>query len=473
MIFLAANAFLCTSLASVVDRLDATRTQSFAYDKAGRVRRLDVAAGAVQRVDYTYDANGNRLTEDNRALPSDSTPVSNDVYSYVEGTNRLAGIAGASGTRSIGYDARGNTVAETRPDGIAVSTLYDGFARLTGYQRSDTALTFSYNGRDDRVGMVRDGVQRWFVCDPDGRLIGEYDSDGPGAVKAEFIWTLPEVGEAEAFGGDDGLGGYQPLAIAALGAQSGVVEIEWVHGSHLGVPLVRSDAGGATITAASEYLAPGFPGQSRVLPDLYYNRYRDFDPTTGRYLQADPIGLAGGDNPYPYANGNPIRYVDPTGEFGVPGAVLGGLGDLAFQKLIKGRSWRCISWAQVGLYTAVGAITGGTANAIRLGNSWRRLGRSMTAKNAVRRYRRAMDVSPADDAHHWFIPERWEWVSPSIRNHPVNLNPVNRQIHQDIHNRFGLLGKWWFGWPDWAKMAPTALGLGGSGDAIDSDCGCQ
>lgn len=461
------------NITRIVDRLDATRTQSFAYDKAGRVRRLDVAAGAVQRVDYTYDNNGNRLTQDNRALPTDSTPVSSDVYSYVEGTNRLAGIAGASGTRSIGYDARGNTAAETRPDGIAVSTLYDGFARLTGYQRSDTALTFSYNGRDDRVGMVRDGVQRWFVYDPDGRAIGEYAAGGPTDVKAEFIWTLPEVGEADAFGGDDGLGGYQPLAIAALGAQSGVVEIEWVHGSHLGVPLVRSDANGAAITAAPDYLALGFPGQSRVLPDLYYNRYRDFDPTTGRYIQADPIALAGGDNPYPYANGNSIRYIDPTGEFGIPGAVLGGLGDLAFQKLIEGRSWRCISWAQVGLSTAVGAITGGTANAIRLGNSWRRLGRSMTAKNAVRRYRRAMDVSPADDAHHWFIPERWEWVSPSIRNHPVNFNSVSRQIHQDIHNRFGLLGKWWFGWPDWAKMAPTALGLGGAGDAIDSDCGCQ
>jgi uncharacterized protein RhaS with RHS repeats len=51
----------------------------------------------------------------------------------------------------------------------------------------------------------------------------------------------------------------------------------------------------------------------KTYADLYYNRYRDYDPTTGRYTQADPIGLEGGDNPYLYAEGNPVRYVDPMG----------------------------------------------------------------------------------------------------------------------------------------------------------------
>ena len=301
------------NITRIVDAIDASKTQSYGYDRAGRLNRLETGAGSIQRVDYTYDANGNRLSQDNRALASDSAPVSSDAYGYTAGTNQLASITSPSGTRAISYDGRGNTAAETRPDGIAIQTSYDGFARLTGYTRSDTALSFGYNGRDDRIGMIRDGVQRWFVYDLDGRVIGEYGAGGPTDVRAEFLWTLPEVGERGSFGGDDGLEGYQPLAIAALSAQSGRVDLEWDFGNHLGVPLVRSDASGAVVGEAPQYLASGFPGQSWVLPDLYYNRYRDFDPSTGRYVQADPIGIEGGSNVFLYANANPVTEIDPDG----------------------------------------------------------------------------------------------------------------------------------------------------------------
>jgi hypothetical protein len=41
---------------------------------------------------------------------------------------------------------------------------------------------------------------------------------------------------------------------------------------------------------------------------------RDYDPTTGRYLQADPLGLVDGASVYGYAGQNPLRWVDPGGE---------------------------------------------------------------------------------------------------------------------------------------------------------------
>jgi RHS repeat-associated protein len=46
---------------------------------------------------------------------------------------------------------------------------------------------------------------------------------------------------------------------------------------------------------------------------LLYRRNRYYDPSTGRFTQEDPIGLAGGLNLYGFANGDPISYSDPYG----------------------------------------------------------------------------------------------------------------------------------------------------------------
>ena len=63
-----------------------------------------------------------------------------------------------------------------------------------------------------------------------------------------------------------------------------------------------------------------FPGQyADVETGTYYNYFRDYDPSSGRYLESDPIGLYGGQlSTYGYVDGRPIGAADRLGLF-VPG----------------------------------------------------------------------------------------------------------------------------------------------------------
>ena len=59
-----------------------------------------------------------------------------------------------------------------------------------------------------------------------------------------------------------------------------------------------------------------FPGQYYdAETGLHYNYFRDYDPSVGRYVESDPIGLRGGLNTYAYVN-DPLTQLDPLGLMG-------------------------------------------------------------------------------------------------------------------------------------------------------------
>jgi len=102
----------------------------------------------------------------------------------------------------------------------------------------------------------------------------------------------------------------------------------YYHTNHLETPEAMTDQSGALVWTA-DYKPFGeamvdpsstvvndfrFPGQILDRETGYhYNWNRYYDPGTGRYLTADPIGLAGGINLYAYVEGNPVNMIDPSG----------------------------------------------------------------------------------------------------------------------------------------------------------------
>ena len=109
---------------------------------------------------------------------------------------------------------------------------------------------------------------------------------------------------------------------------TGSADLYYLHTDHLGKPQFATDAAGAVVWDAGTatpfgdgvQLASAFT-QRLQFPGQYYdeettlshNHHRTYDPTLGRYLQSDPIGLAGGINRYAYVGGNPMGAVDPLG----------------------------------------------------------------------------------------------------------------------------------------------------------------
>jgi RHS repeat-associated protein len=153
------------------------------------------------------------------------------------------------------------------------------------------------------------------VFDSEGRRIAEYNQ-ATGVLIREYVWM-----------------GWDPIAVI----EGGVVS--FVRADHIGRPVFATNVSGVKVWTATYnpfggvYVSTGslptarFPGQwFQSESGLHQNWMRDYDPTTGRYLQADPLGLVDGASVYGYVKGNPGRWVDPRGE-ALAGAIVGGIAD--------------------------------------------------------------------------------------------------------------------------------------------------
>jgi RHS repeat-associated protein len=152
------------------------------------------------------------------------------------------------------------------------------------------------------------------VFGPDGNRIAEYD-EATGTLLRQYIWI-----------------GLRPIAVLEGTARTRF----FTRVDYIGRPIYATNTsgvkqwtakylpfGGVQTTTGSP-IALRFPGQwFQAETGLYQNWMRDYDPTTGRYIQADPLGLIDGASVYGYARQSPERYVDPRGEQGLTAGLAG------------------------------------------------------------------------------------------------------------------------------------------------------
>ncbi len=286
------NAFRITG---ITDTGDSANSWTLGYDS---LDRLNSAAETGTTLGWTYDANGNRLSQTGSGA-STFTPSST--------SNQLNSTSGAL-TRTYGYDAAGNTTGYA-----SNSFTLNQRGRVSAAILPGGTSNYIYNALGQMVEKYGNGGTTLLMYDEAGHLLGEYSSTG--ALIQETVWM-----------GD--------IPVATLRPNGSSVSIYYVHTDQLNAPRVitrpsdnaiawRWDADAfGTVAPDQNPQSLGtfvynlrFPGQYYLSESgLNLNYFRDYDPQTGRYIESDPIGLFGGSySPYIYVSDNPLSFYDPDG----------------------------------------------------------------------------------------------------------------------------------------------------------------
>ena len=181
----------------------------------------------------------------------------------------------------------------------------------TGVTDSSQQVQNLHNAQGQRVVKTVNGDANTaihFLYDQSGQVIAEIDAT-TGTTLREYIYV----------------NGQQIAIVDDTGTQEEATY--FVHNDHLGTPQKITDQTQAIVwdatykpfgevEVATEEIENNirFPGQyADEETGLNYNYFRDYDPSTGRYVESDPIGLRGGLNTFGYAGARPISFIDPKG----------------------------------------------------------------------------------------------------------------------------------------------------------------
>jgi len=274
----------------ITNTVTSANSQTMYYDA---LDRLDTVTSSSGNHDYNFDFVGNRT----------STTISgtSDTYNTASNSNRLLSITRPGTSRVFGYDLKGNITSDTAFSAATKNYTYSSMNRMASFTQSSTSANYYYNVLGQRMKKVVNGTASYFVYGQGGQL----QSEGTGR---DYIY----------FNG-------APIGLINNGT------LFFIHNDHLGRAERITNQSQITKWKASNFAYDrtvtqnnisgynlGFPGQYYDSEKgSWYNYFRDYDATIGRYLQSDPTGLNGGLNTYLYVFGNPLKIFDPLGLRGV------------------------------------------------------------------------------------------------------------------------------------------------------------
>ncbi|MFP1850146.1 RHS repeat-associated core domain-containing protein, partial [Lonsdalea quercina] len=276
-------------------------SEGYRLDKTGRV--LSVLTGGAGRTpttetDYHYTRTGlpqekGRLTEweAGRLVQRDDT-----YYTYDRAGRLVRRQQVKPGFRAqvwhYRWDSRNQLRAVDTPTGETWYYRYDPFGRRVSKRCAERGEAVRYLWDGDQIAEVRhyrQGQQtsRRHWVHNGWELVVQQRHTAAGGWETDFVSSAPN-GAPQALYDSEG-------------------ELRW--------QAPKATLWGQRAVAETESADPGlaFAGQLRDSESgLCYNRFRYYDPAGGGYISPDPIGLAGGHNPYAYVH-NPLGWIDPLG----------------------------------------------------------------------------------------------------------------------------------------------------------------
>ncbi len=279
---------------TILDDVTITNNATLTYDVLNRIKTASSGYGSFT---WTYDAAGNVKTQ---KLGTVTT-----TYTYTTGSNKLKTVkVGSAAAVTVATNANGNITSIPPANSATSATFaYNVANRLASVTGSPMGATFTYDWQGQRFEKLSGGSSpNLFTYGQDNALLEESNS---GSV-TDYLYA-------------DG----RPLATFSPATGT----FDYINDDRLGTPQLVTDSSENNVwhTTYQPYGTPAtivsgivqnlrLPGQYADLETGFsYNLNRDYMPNIGRYLETDPIGLAGGFNTYAYGNNNPLKYIDREG----------------------------------------------------------------------------------------------------------------------------------------------------------------